>query len=158
MHPAEFCNTSVYPRDGTARLLEARRTPIALGSLLSSKRRSAPRGLPHPLGIAPSGTTDADSSEAGNTDSSHSHHSSIGTTAVAAPGVYRIHFAASPTRLLEQTTARQLLAAMTDAMKQGTAIRIASALAGAEWVIGGKTGTGAAGNSLSMNRTDGAPV
>jgi hypothetical protein len=47
---------------------------------------------------------------------------------------------------------------MTDAMKQGTAIRIASALAGTEWVIGGKTGTGAAGNSLSMNRTDGAPV
>jgi len=60
----------------------------------------------------------------------------------------------APTRIVGQATAKQLMAAMADAVKRGTAIRIANALAGTGWAIGGKTGTGGRAGQ-PMNEQDG---
>jgi cell division protein FtsI/penicillin-binding protein 2 len=60
----------------------------------------------------------------------------------------------APTRVVEETTARKLMAAMRDTVKRGTATRIASALEGIGWAIGGKTGTGGRAG-LPMNEQDG---
>jgi hypothetical protein len=48
----------------------------------------------------------------------------------------------APTRMVEEATAKQLTSAMIDTVKQGSAKRIATALDGTGWSIGGKTGTG----------------
>jgi cell division protein FtsI/penicillin-binding protein 2 len=60
----------------------------------------------------------------------------------------------APTRMVEEATARELMAAMIDTVKRGTATRIASALEGAGWAIGGKTGTGGR-SGAPMNEQDG---
>jgi cell division protein FtsI/penicillin-binding protein 2 len=60
----------------------------------------------------------------------------------------------APTRIVEETTARKLMAAMIDTVKRGTATRIANALEGIGWAIGGKTGTGGRAGA-PMNEQDG---
>jgi cell division protein FtsI/penicillin-binding protein 2 len=60
----------------------------------------------------------------------------------------------APTRMVEEATARELKAAMIDTVKRGTATRIASALEGIGWAIGGKTGTGGRAGA-PMNEQDG---
>jgi cell division protein FtsI/penicillin-binding protein 2 len=60
----------------------------------------------------------------------------------------------APTRIVKEATARKLMAAMIDTVKRGTATRIASALEGIEWAIGGKTGTGGRAGA-PMNEQDG---
>ncbi|HEY1341002.1 MAG TPA: penicillin-binding transpeptidase domain-containing protein [Bryobacteraceae bacterium] len=49
---------------------------------------------------------------------------------------------AAPTRVVEEATAKRLMAAMIDTVKRGSAARNANALADLGWSMGGKTGTG----------------
>jgi cell division protein FtsI/penicillin-binding protein 2 len=60
----------------------------------------------------------------------------------------------APTSIVEEATARKLMAAMTDTVKRGTATRIAGALEGIGWAIGGKTGTGGRAGA-PINEQDG---
>lgn len=48
----------------------------------------------------------------------------------------------APRRVVEERTAEQLIEAMIDTVKRGTANRISGALKDTGWTIGGKTGTG----------------
>lgn len=48
----------------------------------------------------------------------------------------------SPVRVVEEDTARQLMAAMPETVTRGSARRMAHALDGTGWAMGGKTGTG----------------
>ncbi|HYM12309.1 MAG TPA: penicillin-binding transpeptidase domain-containing protein [Bryobacterales bacterium] len=48
----------------------------------------------------------------------------------------------APTRVVEETTAKKLMAAALDTVQRGSARRIAGALHDVGWAIGGKTGTG----------------
>jgi cell division protein FtsI/penicillin-binding protein 2 len=48
----------------------------------------------------------------------------------------------APKRIMKISTAKQLQKAFLDAVKRGSANRIASALNGTNWKVGGKTGTG----------------
>jgi len=48
----------------------------------------------------------------------------------------------SPTRMVEEDTAKQIMDALADTVKRGTAAGIATALESVGWSIGGKTGTG----------------
>lgn len=50
--------------------------------------------------------------------------------------------AGSPVRVMQESTALRLQAAMLDTVRRGTAKSIAEALGGTGWQIGGKTGTG----------------
>ena len=59
-----------------------------------------------------------------------------------------------PTRMIEEATAKKLMAAMKETVKRGTATRIAGALEGVGWAIGGKTGTGGRAGA-PMNEQDG---
>jgi cell division protein FtsI/penicillin-binding protein 2 len=45
-------------------------------------------------------------------------------------------------RIVEKGTAKEMMAAMLDTVKRGSAVRIADSLKGTGWAIGGKTGTG----------------
>src|SRR5262249_12967781 len=47
-----------------------------------------------------------------------------------------------PVRVVEAATAAKLMAAMRDTVARGSAKRIAHAMDGTGWAIGGKTGTG----------------
>ena len=60
----------------------------------------------------------------------------------------------APTRMVEESTARRLMAAMVDTVKRGTATRIARALEGIGWAMGGKTGTGGRAGA-PINEQDG---
>ena len=53
----------------------------------------------------------------------------------------------TPTRVVEEATARKLVAAAIDTVQRGSARRIAGALDDLGWVIGGKTGTGGRANA-----------
>jgi cell division protein FtsI/penicillin-binding protein 2 len=59
-----------------------------------------------------------------------------------------------PTRIVEEAPQEKLMAAMKDAVKRGTATRLAGALEGIGWAIGGKTGTGGRAGA-PMNEQDG---
>jgi cell division protein FtsI/penicillin-binding protein 2 len=48
----------------------------------------------------------------------------------------------APTRIVEEATARKLMAAAIDTVQRGSAARIAGTLDDFGWAIGGKTGTG----------------
>jgi cell division protein FtsI/penicillin-binding protein 2 len=60
----------------------------------------------------------------------------------------------APARIMEEPTARQLMAAMLDTVKRGTAKGIATALDGTGWSMGGKTGTGGVAGA-PLERQDG---
>jgi cell division protein FtsI/penicillin-binding protein 2 len=57
-------------------------------------------------------------------------------------------------RIVDELTAKQLVQAMLDTVKRGTANRIADALNGTGWKIGGKTGTGGRPGA-PLNQQDG---
>jgi cell division protein FtsI/penicillin-binding protein 2 len=70
---------------------------------------------------------------------------------VCAPGARRVTRAGgladktdcrAATRMIEEATAKKLMAAAIDAVRRGSARRIADALKDTGWAIGGKTGTG----------------
>lgn len=60
----------------------------------------------------------------------------------------------APTRMVEETTATRLMAAAIDTVKRGSARRIAGALNGVRWAMGGKTGTGGRAGA-PMEKQDG---
>jgi len=60
----------------------------------------------------------------------------------------------APSRMVEETTAKNLMAAVMDAVKRGSATRIAAALSDVGWAIGGKTGTGGR-HGAPMEKQDG---
>ena len=57
-------------------------------------------------------------------------------------GSVRDVICSAPSRMVEETTAKNLMAAAIDTVKRGSARRIAGALSDVGWAMGGKTGTG----------------
>jgi hypothetical protein len=66
----------------------------------------------------------------------------VARTLTKGTGSARDVICSAPSRMLEEKTAKHLMAAAIDTVKRGSAQRIAGALNDVGWAMGGKTGTG----------------
>jgi hypothetical protein len=66
----------------------------------------------------------------------------VARTVAKGAGSARYVICSAPSRIVEETTAKHLMAAAIDTVKRGSARRIAGALNDVGWAMGGKTGTG----------------